>query len=394
MFYSSDSKIEAEINSRIVKRIKQAFSTKELFVRNIDSGLNSFQQAEKNIEWCFNNFEHIFVATSGGKDSSVLLDMCLKEAERQDRYVNLCYFDEEFELTSSVELVKWQMELPRVIKHWICPPVRMDCAYRKDKPFVDIWVKDRQWYHQPPSYAVFDNFGATSWGKAYGNYYKMKLKELGGSAIFLNGMTAQESLTRLKVLKTTHYYFGQSWITHLSPYISASPLADMKVKDIWVYVALNGLKMNDYYGKAMILRNNIQNIRVSSLLHENTMRDKDILQNIYPDDYNRLIEMLGITTNDCVEVGAEITKKPAHFATWYDYFLFILNTMGLEYKDEWEKIFMQTLNGVIVGTPRERVEYVSRNLISRIYTGDIKGATSTAQNKTNSEILDFIRSLS
>ena len=168
----------------------------------------------------------------------------------------------------------------------------------------------------------------------------------------------------------------------------------MKVKDIWVYVALNGLKMNDYYGKAMILRNNIQNIRVSSLLHENTMRDKDILQNIYPDDYNRLIEMLGITTNDCVEVGAEITKKPAHFATWYDYFLFILNTMGLEYKDEWEKIFMQTLNGVIVGSPRERVEYASRNLISRIYTGDIKGATSTAQNKTNSEILDFIRSLS
>lgn len=140
---------EIEINKRLVKSIKSKYTSKELYTF-IKDNRTTFEKSQENIKWCFDNFEHICVSTSGGKDSSVLLDMCLKEAEARDRQIHLFYLDEEFELSSSIELVKEQMEYDRVIKHWYCPNILMDCAYRKEKPFVEIWDKSREFFHSPP----------------------------------------------------------------------------------------------------------------------------------------------------------------------------------------------------------------------------------------------------
>lgn len=380
MIFRKDIKTEIAKNTRLVKQIRSEYSSKELATM-IDTKKTAYDLALDNVKWCFDNFETICVSTSGGKDSSVLFDMCLREARSRGREIHLFYADEEFELSSSVEIVKWQMEQEGVIPHWYCPQIKMDNAYNKEKPFITIWEQGREWYHTPPSYAIFDNLGQDTFGNFLDEFNRLMTKQY-DSCINLIGMTAYEGLKRLKALKMTSYYFGKAWISNLNKgYISGSPLEAMQVRDIWTYIALNDVRVNDYYAKSIPYVKDFRNVRVSSLLHEQTITGKEFLQNIYPDDYERMERIVG-GINSTFALLKIRNRKPSAIPTYYEYMLFLLETIEKKRKAIWIKHFIANLRRIARETIEVKVEISAYSICRRIFTGDIKGE-SYANNLIN-----------
>ena len=48
-------------------------------------GVNVYEAAKERISWTFDNFEHIYISFSGGKDSTVMTHMVLDEAIKRNQ---------------------------------------------------------------------------------------------------------------------------------------------------------------------------------------------------------------------------------------------------------------------------------------------------------------------
>ena len=58
-------------------------------------GIDVLTAARQRIEWTFDRFDKIYVAFSGGKDSTVALHLVMEEAIKRDRTVAVVYIDLE-----------------------------------------------------------------------------------------------------------------------------------------------------------------------------------------------------------------------------------------------------------------------------------------------------------
>ena len=69
------------------------------------------EAVHERVEYIFNEFEDIIVSISGGKDSTVLAYLMLKEANRRNRKIGLFFLDEEVVYESTINQIKYLMNL-------------------------------------------------------------------------------------------------------------------------------------------------------------------------------------------------------------------------------------------------------------------------------------------
>ena len=76
--------------------------------------------AEERIKTVFDEYENICVSVSGGKDSTVLVHLALKEAHKRDRRIGIFFLDEEVVYDSTIKQVDYIMNLypENTIKLW------------------------------------------------------------------------------------------------------------------------------------------------------------------------------------------------------------------------------------------------------------------------------------
>jgi predicted phosphoadenosine phosphosulfate sulfurtransferase len=113
---------------------------------------NVYEASGERIERIFDNFGKIYVSFSGGKDSSVMLHLVMKEAIKRNRKVGVLFIDLEAQyadtihhMTQMVELYKDHIDL-----YWACVPLLLRNAVTNfeprwvcwDEEKRDIWVRD------------------------------------------------------------------------------------------------------------------------------------------------------------------------------------------------------------------------------------------------------------
>lgn len=334
---------------------------------------------KKRMEYVFDEFENIVVSISGGKDSTVLCWTALQEAHRRGRKIGIFFLDEEVDYQSTIEQVDWLMNLypENTARLWFQFPFHLtNSTSYKDGQLIcwepgkhDIWMRPKV------SYAIqhipWDRDKQTIRDKNKGFGFYDVLDNFQASrphTAFLVGLRATESMNRFRAVAKNPGYKDCFWCTKINrSQGSASfyPLYDWNFHDIWKYIYDNKIRYNRIYDYMWKKGMHLQEIRVSSLIHEKSFKALVELPEFEPKTYNRMLKRI-----DGIEVGhlygkdpklLRCRKLPKNFSSWQQYRDFLLKT----YPDESKRwIFEKRFAGYLEN------DYVARQECRQLILND------------------------
>lgn len=283
--------------------------------------------ARKRIAWLFDEFPQVVVCFSGGKDSCVVLNLTLEEAERRGRLpVPVMWIDQEAEWQATVDYVQTVMEDPRVQPLWFQMPMRLFNATSAEEPWLGCWnpEDEARWMRQKWPQAVTENPTDTD---RFAELFPALIRHYypNTPVATIGGVRAEESPARAMGVTMQATYKWATWGTisdRKRGHYNFYPIYDWGYRDVWKAIHSSGWTYCDIYNKMYQYGYHVQDMRVSNLHHETATKHLRFLQEIEPATWNRLVYRLrGINTvKHLQQVALEPVKTlPPMFATWAEY---------------------------------------------------------------------------
>lgn len=313
------------------------FMLKQIYIND-----NVLKKAKERISKIFDDWENICVSISGGKDSTVLAHLVLQEANKRNRKVGLFFLDEEVVYDSTIKQIRYLMSLypENTIKYWLQIEFNLTNATSIEEGQLISWEsgKSKVWMRpkEPDSirHKPWDKAKETIRDKNKGFGFYDAIENFQNSkehTCFLVGLRATESPHRWRAVTKNPGYSDVFWSTKgKNGNVSAYPLYDWNFHDIWKYIYDNDLqysKIYDYQHKKGL---GLQEIRVSSLIHEKSFKALVDLPEFEPKTYDKLLKRIkGIKVGSLYGKEQQILaarKLPKNFKTWMEYRDFLLET--------------------------------------------------------------------
>ncbi|HBC03771.1 MAG TPA: phosphoadenosine phosphosulfate reductase, partial [Aequorivita sp.] len=101
---------------------------------------NVWEDSLDRLRFLFDEFENIVVAFSGGKDSTVILNLALIVAKEKNRLpLKVMFIDQEAEWNAVVEYVRRTFSRKEIEPYWLQVPIRLFNATSMDEAFLNCW---------------------------------------------------------------------------------------------------------------------------------------------------------------------------------------------------------------------------------------------------------------
>lgn len=227
---------------------------------------NVLDAAIERLEMIFDNFENIYISVSGGKDSSVMVQLANMVAKKKNKKFDVMYIDFEAQYKHTIDHIYELKELSQIRDFYhFCLPIALRNAVSILQPKWICWeekVKEL-WIREMPEDAININNCPFNWFKEgeefedfileFADWYQ---KKWGTSVACGIGIRADESLNRFRTIafpenKVT--YKNYNWTTkikykdrHIDVY-NFYPIYDWRTEDIWGAVSRLDLKYNYIY---------------------------------------------------------------------------------------------------------------------------------------------------
>jgi predicted phosphoadenosine phosphosulfate sulfurtransferase len=211
-------------------------------------GINVLEAAEDRVSKAFDAAGKVCVSFSGGKDSTVMLDLVAREARQRGERFGLLFIDLEAQYRHTVEHVeRCFAEYADVADpYWLALPLTLRNAVSVYEPQWMCWDPDKSasWVRQPPELAITDADALPFFRvgmefedlvPAFAEWYGD-----GQDLVSFVGIRTQESLNRWRSInsKTKTRVNGWPWSTRHAPASwNAYPIYDWQTEDIWTYHA-------------------------------------------------------------------------------------------------------------------------------------------------------------
>lgn len=341
---------------------------------------NVLQATKERIRFIFDSFESIHISVSGGKDSTILAHLVLSEARRRNRKVGVFFLDEEVVYQSTIEQVEYIMEdmAPEcVIPLWLQVELNLTNATSLTETQFTPWEKGKGkiWMRRKKPYAIkfppWDKSKERVKNKAMGlDFYDViyNFEACYTSTAFLVGLRGTESPNRWRTVSKNPVTIGGEnvyWGTKKGNNFSLYPLYDWNFHDVWKYIYDNKLPYHKIYDRQFRKRYGINEMRISSLIHEKSFKSICDLPEFEPTTYDKLLKRAkGIALAQETAKKAKlfrVRKLPKNFVSWLDYRDFLLATHPDPPKrDIMAKRFLRHLNN----------EYVARQQVRQLVLND------------------------
>lgn len=302
------------------------------------------EAARKRTAYIFDEFEHVWISVSGGKDSTVMHHLFVQEAEKRGCKVHAFFLDQEAEYQGTVESMRGLMSHPLVEPHWYQVPIYMTNATSYEQEFLYAWGEGEEWLRPKEANSIHLIEG--EYPKRFYEFFPWLENQMAEPTAFCIGLRSKESLNRFRAVTKRPGYKNILWstVTDNPNTYRFYPIYDWCFGDVWKFIVDEGLEYNSVYDKLFRLHGvNIRNMRVSVLMHEKSHGCLADLQEIEPETYDRMIARVYGT--HCAALYAKeqsvyrASELPQAFSSWKEYRDYLLETAPYSRRERFEKRF-------------------------------------------------------
>lgn len=308
--------------------------------------MNVYEAAQKRIGYIFNEFDHVYVSFSGGKDSGLMINLCLKYIidNKLNKKITLMHIDYEAQYEMTTDYVKLIEDKYRdYIDIWhICVPFKVHTCTSMFQDYWRPWEESKKgiWVRELPENARtkddFPFFKEDMWDYEFQEKLSTFIHDKNNAekTAVLVGIRTQESLHRWRAIhkERASYYNKKKYSKKVSENVyNFYPIYDWKTKDIWVANAKFGFDYNRLYDLYYQAGLSIDSMRVASPFLSEGQESLNLYQVIEPHTWGKLVSRVnGVNFTGIyggtTAMGWRKIKKPENM-TWKSYMEFLLNTL-------------------------------------------------------------------
>ena len=320
-------------------------TSKSTFMK-IYKDTNVYEKALERIRWLFDEFDTVATNISGGKDSTVVLELLIQVAKEKNRLpVKVLFLDQEAEWQGTIDQVKYSMQRKEVEPYWFQIPFVIQNGTSTIDWWLKCWDKDKKdkWMYPQIDMSYKENIYGSD--RFYDIMDLIYAKEWGENVAVLGGVRTEESPVRKMGLCYQETYKGETWgaIRNKKKKIfSFYPIYDWSFFDIWKAIFDNKWKYNKVYDAQYRYGVPFKHMRISNLTHETAIRNLFYAQEIEPQTYEKLTQRLG-GIDMATKLGKDdyhVTELPYMFKNWKEYRNHLMNKLITnKYKENYEEMF-------------------------------------------------------
>ena len=314
--------------------------------------MNVLEATLKRFELLFADFEYIYLSVSGGKDSSVMVQLANVVAKNMDKKFDVLFIDQEAiskYTVSHIEELKRLSQLRRF--YHICLPLEEDNACSVFEPQWIMWDKDKKdvWVREIPKDSTNEKNHSFPWFRKgmsdlefyplFSDWYQRLFNTKIANVI---GIRAAESLERRIMINNRYQDTYQSlrWSLHQSKRLTDNdniyrfyPMFDWHVKDIWKCVFELDLKYNQIYEKMYKNGMTIYEMRICQPFGMQQRTGLQSFARTEPETWEKILNRVsganfGALYSRTKLLGHLKTNKPKHM-TWEEYCCFLIESISL-----------------------------------------------------------------
>jgi predicted phosphoadenosine phosphosulfate sulfurtransferase len=252
-------------------------------------GADVLTMARGRFQDMYRRFDRCVVSFSGGKDSTVVLNLALEAAAEAGRLpVEAFFWDEEAIHPETVEYVERVRQDPRVSLRWLCLPVKHRNGCSRRSPWWYPWAPEdeEKWCRPLPACAETTLKGFTR--QTIPESEALLFPRDGRSVAVLTGIRADESLRRMStVLRRAedNYLCLREGAVHWF----VKPIYDWTSEDVWLAPYRLGWDYNRAYDKMQAIGLSRSRQRVAPPYGEEPMQNLEMYAVCWPALWERMV---------------------------------------------------------------------------------------------------------
>ena len=372
--------------------------------------MNVYERTQQRLKTVFDLFDNIYVSFSGGKDSGVLLNLCIDYIRRHGlrRRIGVFHMDYEIQYRDTLDYVDRTLAANADILdvYRVCVPFKVQTCTSMFRQYWRPWEESKRdiWVREMPEGSLtrrdFPFFTDEMWDYEFQNRFAEWLHARSGAArtCCLIGIRTQESFNRWRTIysdRNHHRFSDKRWIRQRTGkgICNAYPLYDWLTTDIWTANGRFGWPYNRLYDLFYRAGVPLDSQRVASPFISPAIASLHLYKAIDPDTWGRMVgrvdganfaALYGRTT----AVGWQSVRLPKGM-TWERYMHFLLSTLP----EPTRRNYLEKLS-VSIRFWREKGGCLSEETIARLQKAGIrievgdKSAYRTDKRPVRMEYLD------
>ncbi len=308
---------------------------------------NVLDAAISRLRYVFDEFESIYFSVSGGKDSSVMVQLAERVAAEKNKTYDVLYIDMEAQYAHTIAHIDELKQLEHIGTFYhVSLPLALRNAVSMLQPKWVCWDETAKKFWVRPLPAGSINAGNCPWSWfRRGEEFEEFIVEFAhwyhdthpGKTACGVGIRADESLNRFQTIafyERKEEYADKHWTTKLADGIyNFYPIYDWRTEDIWGAVSQMDLLSNDIY--ELMYKNglSIHQQRLCQPYGDDQRNGLDQFRALEPETWERVLNRVnGVNFGNIycrtTALGNIKSFKPDEM-DWEQYTVFLMESIGL-----------------------------------------------------------------